>query len=150
MEALNITGGGGNFFDRRDNIRSDAKLIERAVRKKWKINPALFDVIPDLAAEIAVNKEKYNTGERLSAMRLLGTLNGQNQKDDYAEKQQPAAVQVNVQVNGLTDNQRNREIANLLDAARARAITCTARDTNGDGVNATTRDDARPLAGESP
>lgn len=85
-------GGGGKFFERRDNVRSDARLIEQAARNKWNIPAAAFDVLPAQVVRMAVDPNEQPRN-RLAAARAVIAMHGQNQGE-----QPQAGTTVNVAV----------------------------------------------------
>lgn len=85
------TRGGGELLSDPERYRSDARMITRAIREGWKLRPQLFDVLPDEATKIALNKlpdgnYENHVGVRLGAMKLLVSMNGQNQADEHKDK----------------------------------------------------------------
>lgn len=77
-------GGGGAFYSRQDNYRSDSRMIEMAIRKGWQIDPRLYDVLPKRAAKIAL--ENNSARDILAAIRILLAMNSQNQADEQNDR----------------------------------------------------------------
>lgn len=110
-------GGGGKFFERRDNVRSDARLIEQAARNKWNIPAAAFDVLPSQVVRMAVDPNEAPRN-RLAAARAVIAMHGQNQGDE-----QPQGTTVNVGVSVSVQNVRQELLndANYLAFLRTRS-----------------------------
>ena len=71
----------------------DARLIERAIRQKWDIPPAVFKKLPQQVLAI-FEKKKEGTRERLRAAELILKMHGQNEgeKTEINLSQQVAVV----------------------------------------------------------
>lgn len=59
------------------NTSQDLRLIQTAIRKKWKIPDAVFEHLPTRIAQIAADEDK-NDRDRINAAKLLVAMNGQN------------------------------------------------------------------------
>ena len=68
-----------------DNGARDTRLIEKAVRKGWKLPEGLMDELPAALRQVAMNK-KASHRNRIAASRVLVTMHGQNQADDPASQ----------------------------------------------------------------
>lgn len=75
-------------------VRSNLKLIGRAVRENWQLRKEAYTVLPDSLLDLALDKD-LEVKNRLLAARIVVSMHGQNQADD------PADQNVNVNVRGL-------------------------------------------------
>lgn len=104
-----------------ENIQ-DAKLFERAMKQRWRLDDAYKEVIIRKLMKI-VMADDASKREVISASRALITAEGQNQADEHS-----AAVQ--------SDRNRFLEIARRLGVdADFRLITQEPADTSSGGVN---------------
>ena len=66
----------GELIDDR-NTSQDLRLVQRAIRNKWKIPDSVFDGLPTLIAQIAGDDGRSDR-DRINAAKLLVSMNGQN------------------------------------------------------------------------
>ena len=82
-DAAPLDSGKGDSAFVRSGKPSDARLVERAIRKRWPIPPEFREaVIAQLAAIVA--DPTSSRREKTSAARTLLTAEGQNQADEMA------------------------------------------------------------------
>lgn len=97
------------------HARRDLRLAEQAIRKDWQIPEQVMTGLPKIAANLAVNGTPR---ERIAAMRVLIAMKAQN---DQPQQQQGTTINVGVQVDNSTTNDRrarSRAIAERFGARR--------------------------------
>ena len=70
----------GDLIDER-NTSQDLRLVQMAIRKKWKIPDTIFEHLPTRIAQIAAD-EGRNDRDRINAAKLLVSMNGQNNEGE--------------------------------------------------------------------
>lgn len=93
-----------------DTIRTDIRQTERAIRQRWPITPRkmkgiverLYHIVRTRMAEVPTKEGSFSSALEsdkvaVAAARVLGMLNGQNQKDDL--HQGTAGSTYNTQIN---------------------------------------------------
>lgn len=74
----------GALFSRRGEERGDLKLVHRAIRMKWELDPRYFTILPKIAARIAMDPQA-NDRDILRAIEVLKAMHGQNLDQDPKE-----------------------------------------------------------------
>ena len=101
-------------------VKSDARMIEKAIRHGWNIPESILHRLPNIVATLALSSDDDRT--RLAAMRVLIAMHGQNQKLD-----EPAAPQQTIINNGtMIDNRvedRRTQIHQIAERVRTRRIS---------------------------
>lgn len=121
----------------------DRKLVEQAIRRKWKIRDDAFEAIPIVAQKIALD-QNASSRDRLNAGRLLTTMHGQNEAQDEEKPGVTVNVQNNVAVpiqQQITEAAREPE---YLEWLRQRAIDADASPICPEGKPGAVEDGPAP------
>jgi hypothetical protein len=100
-------GGSGGECEAPPLTARDTRLIERAVRQRWDIPPALRETIPKALGQVASNP-KASHRNRIAAARALIAADALNLGQEKHDDPKPARVSVLVLARELTDEQLAR------------------------------------------
>lgn len=103
------------------SLRSDLRLIGRAIREGWKIPPQILEVLPAQVVKIFVSGDT-GTREKLRAAEVLMKMHAQNVEFDQIptppEKEQPLSeIEVTEQNIELVKEIAAQRLARLSDNA---------------------------------
>lgn len=98
----------------------DVRLIERAVRRGWKLPEGLMERLPEAMQKIALAKRGMSPRNKIAATKALIAMHGQNQADDPAPQkmEHTGLIQIEAIRQQLAeDNERLRLIGGGADIA---------------------------------
>ncbi len=121
----NVEGhrGGGELFSRKDNLRSDAKMVQRAIRERWPIDDEKRKPLIDSLFDVALNAENHALA-RVSAAKAILFAEAQNQKDEYQAQGQKHTHEFGESVIGaLIDSAKPAKVIESSTSSRSKDLS---------------------------
>lgn len=78
--SLGGQGATPSILPSASNERRDLRMLERAIKQKWKIDERAFEALPSAMLTIALDRGKEDRN-RIAAARVVATMHGQNQDE---------------------------------------------------------------------